>query len=210
MRYTKTSNTNSNELKYHWPIDEFSVKDVLGGADLYGPVNAKFTENRFRIANSALRLESGYYNLPIRDYFSGDFTLMVWLRKPSNAYDYERIIDCGPVTYDSVSLMISKGSSNKLFVQIKSSILEGSMVLGVNLWYHVTFVLKENICSIYVNGRLDAQGQVDFASNVNRTNCYLGKSLWDYNPNVKADFDDLKIFKKSLEPNEVFEEYLKS
>ena len=193
-------------MGFYWPIFKSSLKEVVNDANLYAPINAQLTSNRFGEANSAIRLTQGYYNLPVRDYFNGDFIVMLWLNKNILATDHERIIDCGPNKENSVALSISRGNSNKLFFQIGQKYLEGSKILEINVWHHVTFVLNGTLGLLYINGTLDSKGQVDVASNVTRNNCYLGRSLWN-NPNVNADFDDIKIFKKALDLEQIISEF---
>ena len=53
----------------------------IGIADLYGSVNASWTNDRFGTPNSALRLDNGYYEIPSSIYFGGSqFSILVWVK----------------------------------------------------------------------------------------------------------------------------------
>ncbi|CAF1104149.1 unnamed protein product [Brachionus calyciflorus] len=189
---------------FHWPIYKSDVKELVTRGDLYNPVNAAFAPNRFSEVDSAIRLTYGIYSLPLRDYFTSDFSFMAWIKINSLSTNGERLVECGSSLYDSIVFSVSNSNLNTPFMQMVNvqRYVYGSMKLEVNIWSHLTFILKGDIGYIYINGTLDAKDKLAFTTNVNRTVCLLGGSLWE-NPSLNADLDDLKIFKRVLNENEI-------
>ncbi|CAF0722725.1 unnamed protein product [Brachionus calyciflorus] len=197
-----TRNIGRYDPAFYWPIYKSSVKELVTGADLYNPYNSTFAQNRFGESDSAIKLNYGYYLIPGRRYFSGDFTFMSWIKKNSLATYYERIMECGSTVSDSIILSISDRHRNNHVINTGKAYIIGGIRTETNFWYHITFVLKENIASIYVDGKLDVKGGVDYPLDVNRTLCFLGKSSATI-PNLNADIDDIKIFNRALNENEI-------
>ncbi|CAF1095742.1 unnamed protein product, partial [Brachionus calyciflorus] len=190
---------------FYWPIYKSSVKELVTGADLYNPYNAAFAQNRFGESDSAIKLNYGNYLFPGRHYFTGDFTTMAWIKKNSLATNFERFIECGSSVSDTITMSVSDSNKNTLYISSSSVTVYGSIKIDMNIWYQITFVIKGNIASIYVNGKLDSQGQSVYPLNVNRTSCFLGKSSAG-NPNLNADIDDIKIFNRAFDASEIIEE----
>ncbi|CAF0757884.1 unnamed protein product [Brachionus calyciflorus] len=213
--YTRLLTFNLNGLSYYWPVFNSSANDVVSKADLYGPVNAIFISNRQGIPNSAIRLSIGYYNLPARKYFDGDFTLMAWIRL-TKTVNYQRFIDCGINKYVTVVASLSDGSTNKPYFAISNEnsqsvprvISAKPLILGV--WYHLTFNFKNKTIYYFRNGVLDISGKLDNPISINRTVCFLGKSQYQNDPNTSADFDDIKLFNKALNDDEILNQYHKN
>ncbi|CAF1024579.1 unnamed protein product [Brachionus calyciflorus] len=197
-----TRNIGRYDPAFYWPIYKSSVKELVAGADLYNPYNAKFAQNRFGESDSAIKLNYGYYFFPGRHYFTGDFTTMVWIKKNSLATYYERIMECGSTGSDTIIMSISDRNGNTHVINTGKAYIIGGIRTEINFWYHITFVLKENIASIYVDGKLDVKGRVDYPLDVNRTLCFLGKSSSTI-PYLNADIDDIKIFNRALDENEI-------
>ncbi|CAF0747157.1 unnamed protein product [Brachionus calyciflorus] len=201
---------------HYWPIFNSSTNDIISNADLYEPHNAFFIPNRMGFPNSAISLLRGYYNLPPRNYFNGDFTIMTWVKLTDSGH-FQRFIDCGIDKYKAVYISLSSGLTNKPHFKISydsdresfyALVSDNSLVIGV--WYHLTFIFKENFGYYYRNGVLDKSGILDHPMNITRTICYLGKSQYTgADPDISADFDEIKIFNRALNADEIFREYKK-
>ncbi|CAF0772421.1 unnamed protein product [Brachionus calyciflorus] len=200
-------NSGSHDSEYYWPIYKSSVKELVQGADLYNPINAAFTFDRFGEFGSAVKLSYGFYQFPARHYFSTDFSVTAWIKLNSIGSNAERLIECGSSTSDSIIMVVSNWNKNSAYFQmpnIRKSVV-GSVNLQINIWSHIAFILKGDIGLIYVNGTLDSQNLLGYPVVVNRTRCFLGKSLWS-NPNLNADLDDIKIFSRALDAEEIKQE----
>jgi hypothetical protein len=73
--YRKNSSQFVGLINY-WPIYSSLTTDMIGNKDLYNPVNANFSSDRFGNINSAIYLNNGYYQVPSGVYFYGDFTFI--------------------------------------------------------------------------------------------------------------------------------------
>ena len=70
--------------------------------------------------------------------------------------------------------------------------------LTIGKWQHLAFTIKGSTLSIYIDGILKYNGQTTPIINEYHTNIFFGKN--DF-PN--AEFDDIKIFNKSLSQSEI-------
>ncbi|CAF0766419.1 unnamed protein product [Brachionus calyciflorus] len=209
--YTRLSAFDLKGLVYYWPIFNSSTNDIVSRADLYEPVNAFIISNRFGIPKSAISLSVGRYKLPPRNYFDGDFTLMAWIRLTITSY-FQRFIDCGISKNNTVIVILSNGLSNRPQIcKNTNSYSELYFIsrtpLEIGVWNHLTFTFKNGLGSYYKNGVLDQQGTLEYPVNILRTNCFLGKSLLIQDPDASADFDDIKLFNRALDDDEIRQEY---
>ena len=67
----------------------------MSGANLFGGSNAGFSTDRLNSASSALNLNNGYLQAPSGKYFTGDFTISMWLKPQTqtSAGTYHRLLD---------------------------------------------------------------------------------------------------------------------
>ncbi|CAF0972787.1 unnamed protein product, partial [Brachionus calyciflorus] len=204
--YKRISRINLNKIAQYWPVFNSSTNEIFSGANMYGPVNVLFIPDRNGIPNSAIRLTRGYYSLPARNYFSGDFTIMSWV-KLTETLRFQRFIDCGSDRYKTVTLSLSYETTNKPYFKINydsySTEFYSDNALNLSVWYHLTFSLKDTIGYYYRNGVLDKSGGLIYSRNITRTSCYLGKSHFDNDPKASADFDDIKFFDRALSIDEI-------
>ncbi|CAF1083883.1 unnamed protein product, partial [Brachionus calyciflorus] len=175
-----------------------------------------FIPNRLGIPNSAISLSTGYYNLPPRNYFDGEFTLMAWTRLTKTAH-FQRFIECGIDRFKAVIASLSDGYSNRPHYTIFYGNSESSLrvisanPLEIGVWYHLTFTFKNKIGYYYRNGVMDKFGELEYPINITRTVCFLGRSQYpESDPDASADFDDIKIFNKALNEDEILKEYQKN
>jgi hypothetical protein len=72
-------------LIHYWPFF-MNVHDIINEADLYEGSNVTLTQNRFYKSDSALSLTQGYYKMPPRVYFNGNFSLLTWVKIKEISY----------------------------------------------------------------------------------------------------------------------------
>jgi hypothetical protein len=87
-----------NGLTNYWPILN-DLRDYIGSANMTpGTVSVNgtvgFGIDRFNNTDGAILLNNSYYTLPTRVYFSGDFTILAWVKLISYSSN-SRLIDCG-------------------------------------------------------------------------------------------------------------------
>ncbi len=201
-------------LTNYWTFNG-NVNDVVGNANLYGGVNAELTFDRFGKPNSALNLTNGYYQVPPGVYFNGtQFSISAWV-KVKNIRSSSRLIDFGFLNGgEVVMLALSNAMNGKPVFYFQSgadSFFGYSQVeLSLNQWQHLACVYSFPYYFIYINGTLvTAPGsQTTYSSfsinNVVRTSNFVGRSNWNFmDGDADADFDDLKIFNRSLSQQEI-------
>ena len=191
-----------------------NLSDVAGGAHLFGGSKYSFTTDRFGTPNSAIYFNQGYLEVPSGVYFSGDFTVTAWIYLKSYKY-FSSILEFSNgmnsdnidlLMYESTSYLsayVYKGSSSQYFETSSSSI-----VINLNQWYFVAFVLNSTTGYIYVNGNQIANGTLYVPNNIIRTKNYIGGTSWyltDYN--ADAIYDEIKIYNRVLSSSIIKDQY---
>jgi hypothetical protein len=191
-----------------------NLSDVVGGANLFGGSSYSFTTDRFNAPNAAIYFNQGYLEVPSGVYFSGDFTVTAWIYLKSYKY-FSSILEFSNGMYsDNIDLLmykstsylsayVYKGSSEQYFETSLSSI-----VINLNQWYFVTFVLNSTTGYIYVNGNQIANGTLYVPNNIIRTRNYIGGTSWyltDYN--ADAIYDEIKIYNIALSSSIIKDQY---
>lgn len=87
--YTAIDTFGARLLNY-WPMNNLS--DIVGEKDLFEGVNYLFTNDRFNNANSSIHFNDGFLKVPTGCYFSGDFSVVAWVKLNSNN-PYQRLFD---------------------------------------------------------------------------------------------------------------------
>ena len=191
----------------HWPIQNNTL-DIKGNAHLYNGVNVPFTTDRNE--KSAIRLTYGYYQVPAGVYFSGDFTISVWIRL-NKLVNWARIIDFGNGAPSNNIILASSNvaSGQPILILYNNTSTNTRVATGSSLkignWTHIAFTLNGSIGKIYMNGTFAALTPFLRPINISRSLNYVGKSNWATNENLNADLDDLMIFNRSLSESEINE-----
>jgi hypothetical protein len=84
---TQTTTTSSYSSSvacagHYWPIGKNAVTDVITGKNATS-ASPLFATDRFGVSNGAIQVNSGAnaWRLPNDTYFTGDFTMTMWLYK---------------------------------------------------------------------------------------------------------------------------------
>jgi hypothetical protein len=189
-----------------------NLSDVVGGANLYGGENYSFVPDRLGSPNSAIYFNSGYLQVPSGNYFSGDFTFTAWIYLKTNQpwlkiFDFGNNGDGGS---DNVGLAMnmtnSKISGFTYNSSSRLSIQASSIIINLNQWYFISFVLNVTTGYIYVNGNQVATNELLVPNNISRASNFIGKS----DLNADAMYDEFKIYKVALSSNDILNEYQSS
>lgn len=190
-------------LIHHWSFCD-TLNDAVGKAHLYSGENYSFISGSNGMSYSAIKLESGYLEVPQGVYFNGDFTISAWVRL--NVYSlWARLIDFGD-SHNGILFSLFNGySANPVllsrldaFVRVISN---ENLIIGE--WYHITGLLEKNLGKIYINGRLDSTTNLRSPNNISRYPNYIGKSHSSYDAYAFADIYDLKILNRALKNKEI-------
>jgi hypothetical protein len=77
-----------------WTFEQ-SLYDPVSATSLTTPTSVSFVADRFGIVNSAAYFNSGYATLPAAVYFSGDYSITVWVSIQSLVSGAPRLVDLG-------------------------------------------------------------------------------------------------------------------
>ena len=171
--------------------------------------SASFTNYRNNIVSSALDLNVGYVQAPEGVYFSGDFTITVWVMYRNIKSNYAKILDFGSPGIDEVILGVVETSGCiefTIFDAYQHIVNKANEPLREKQWYFLSTVLKDSKAAIYNNRILKQEGPSYRARNITSFTNYIGKSAWNNVPNTNGKIDELKIFNRALTESEILEE----
>jgi len=179
--------------------------DSVGGANVTGGINYGLTFDRFGNPNSALNLTNGYVQLPQGIYFSGPYTVTVWVYPMQMSASTSRIFEFangnGQYGWDAQFLSLTSLTIHWYnFIGTSPNILTSNRALTANSsWVHLAVTLDSSgIGTIYINGIPNVNKYMGLPSNVLRAYNYFGKSQWgDAYP--VAYYDEMKIYNGSMD-----------
>ena len=197
-----------NGLINYWSFTN-NVKDSIGTAHLYNGVNAYLTQDRFGYANSALRLNSGYYCVPPEVYFNGPFTTSVWVNAKSNGLSV-KVFDFsvnGPAT-DNIIFGLFKDATSFSYFEIFSFLsllntLCSNTNIVLNEWIHLAVTFDGSRTNFYYNGIFTGSSLQNQPRNIIRSTNYIGKSNLPQDALANAVYDELRIYNRVLDPTEI-------
>lgn len=162
-----------------------------------------FTNDRFNESNSAIFLNNGYLKLPTDFYFSGDFSIMLWLNLISNESNFN-LIYFSNQNSDTVSLKFSHDKIRIYVYQKYQHRYIETVSLDLKTWYHLAFVLNETKGSLYLNGIKVSQRKLLLPPyNVLRSDNYIG----DKETQGVFLLDGLKIYQGALSFNQIIDSF---
>ena len=135
-------------------------------------------------------------------------TFGCWFRSNSNK-DLTSIIDFGNGKNNNISLYIknNKLGINVLLMDKNKPIDNISFPINDNKWYHVVWTISPTLSgatyNIYLNNNMVFVSQGDYPINMERENCYLGKSNINSNPNFSGALSNFVMYQKVLSPKEI-------
>ena len=196
-------------LQNYWPIIKSSVDDTVGIANMYDGVNVSFTNDRFNNSNSAIDFNYGYYRIPPGEYVCGDFTFSVWAYIRNQVTYWNRFLDIGNgALSDNIAMTYSNGNNTNylnFYIYNGGSCLttDSPNPITFNTWHHYAFTLNHTVGSLYINGNLVASSTQNVPKCINRTSNYIGKSNWLGDSNANAIYDEIRLYNRALDMNEI-------
>ena len=170
---------------------------------------SSFTNDRNNRVASALDLNVGYVQAPEGVYFSGDFSITVWIMYTNLNSSSARILDFSSAGNYRVILGIFETSGCiefTIFNANKRIVNKATESLRINQLYFLGVVLKDSTAAIYYNGTLKHAGNSYQAGNIPSSDNYIGRSLFNSVRNTNGIIDELKIFNRALTQSDILEE----
>jgi hypothetical protein len=156
-------------LVLHWKLDDLSGTSA---ADSSGHANTGTLANgpiwTTGMSAGALSFDGVDDKVSATDKtnlrITGNISIAFWMKKTSEATDWQRLVGKGNSTVRSYGVWEESGAGKRLLFQQYNS--SGSSVLdlfsttnlNVGTWYHVACVVNGNNAQIYINGVLDSSG----------------------------------------------------
>jgi hypothetical protein len=203
---------NFKALLHHWILSD--LNDKKGNATLENSTNTNYAANRYRKPFQATEFKKGYYQISNSIEIENNFSVSAWVKLDSDK-QYNTLVSFADEKREN-SIWIGFSRLN-FHVEISNSLNENEndkMVstspLPIKIWTHVTFVLKNNMGYMYLNGISNSNAPLVAPIKAERNMNFIGKD--SHNSNLymaEAVYENLKIYKGALTPDESKEEYNK-
>lgn len=135
----------------------------------------------------------------------------LWFRSNSNK-NYTRILDFGNGKADNNICLYIYDNKIGFTIYLTNSVFDGHKLnlspnINDNKWNHLVLTIKpENSgskCLIYLNNKMVSSIQYVYPINMERKNCYLGKSNWDNDTNFSGAISNFVMYQKVLSEKEI-------
>jgi len=133
-----------------------------------------------------------------------------WFKSNNNS-DLTRIFDFanGPES-DNIVLGITNGmiNANIYITNISGDQTNLTTNINNNEWNHIVWIITKPIANIsnwiiYLNGQMVWNKTGNYPINIQRNNCYIGKSNWNSDPNFNGSIANFVMYQKELSNLEV-------
>lgn len=156
-------------------------------------------------ASLYFKTSSDYAMIPSAAVTRKTMTFATWFYSMS-ASSWQRIFDFGNDTDHYMFLTPSNGSEMRFVVKNggEEQILSVPKI-GLASWHHIAVTIGEDEVAIYVDGEKKAASSditirtTDFCP----TRCYIGRSQYASDPNLRGYLDDMRIYNYALSADEV-------
>lgn len=200
----------------YWPINDNDLADYVRYFDLVSNSTPVFVTDRYGRAKKAISVNSTRaISAPPGVYFASEFTITGWVNVYNSSIDHVRLIDFGINKQFTVMFTVSASpyfalSWNTSSVNISDSyyIVYSSVNAPSLKWNHFALTVNSSSAWFYMNGQLIALGNLEApVAKLLRTSCLIGQSQWSSDPSLNGEIDELKIFNRSLNADEIFYDY---
>jgi hypothetical protein len=201
-------------LLAHWKLDDAigtAAADVSGnnntGILLNGPSWTAGTRG------GALSFDGVDNSVSVADNpslrMTGDCTFALWVRKNSEAADWQRLIGKGNPMQRSYGLWEEAGAGKRILFQQYAA--DGTPIvnlfsnaqLDAGRWYHVACVVSGSAVSLYINGSLNATGIRSGTACTSADPLTLGYA--GYHAYFPGLLDEVRVYNKALSSTEIVE-----
>ena len=197
---------------HYWPINP-GLHDFVQGGQPNTSATATLADNRFGWTKSSLDINGWYLKTRPNYYFGGDFTISAWVWA-KNFTSGARIIDCGNgANMDNVVFSYSWLTTGKPFLFIvnqndSSANMISPVAILTQTWTFLAATLEGNTLKLYINGQFIISWNTNIVpEKVTRSACYFGFTDFSGVDPAYMYLDEIKIFDRSLQSNEVLKDY---
>lgn len=190
-----------------WDFEDNLNDDTQNMLDMASPSTPKYVADH-KVGDKSLSLSAQFVQLPYRVADSDELSVAMWVKWNTSTTQWQRIFDFGNDTEHYMFLTPNSGTSKMRFA-IKNGgdeqILDCPSKLSSYLWKHVVVTIGKDKTAIYVDGTEVASttGITIKPSDIRPVLNYLGRSQYTADPNISANYDDVRIFNYALSADEV-------
>jgi hypothetical protein len=164
--------------------------------------------------NNALNFDGldDYVNLgifPATSNFNNGFSFTSWVKW--NTFNYwSRLLELSNGPSNNNIVIANSEESNYLNFTIYSGSANSSFqsddTIVTNSWVHIAVTIDNSgFACIYLNGVLSSSAQLNIPVNVERTNCFIGRSTWNNDKYFKGTIDEVSIWNRALTNSEIID-----
>lgn len=190
-----------------WDFEDNLNDDTQNMLDMASPSTPKYVADH-KVGDKSLSLTAQFVQLPYRVADSDELSVAMWVKWNTSTTQWQRIFDFGNDEDHYLFLTPNSGTSKMRFA-IKNGgdeqILDCPSKLSSYLWKHVVVTMAKDKTAIYVDGTEVASttGITIKPSDIRPVLNYLGRSQYTADPNISANYDDVRIFNYALSADEV-------
>ena len=190
-----------------WDFEDNLNDDTQNMLDMASPSTPKYVADH-KVGDKSLSLTTQFVQLPYRVADSDELSVAMWVKWNTSTTQWQRIFDFGNDEDHYLFLTPNSGTSKMRFA-IKNGgdeqILDCPSKLSSYLWKHVVVTMGKDKTAIYVDGTEVASttGITIKPSDIRPVLNYLGRSQYTADPNISANYDDVRIFNYALSADEV-------
>jgi len=169
-------------------------------------INTILASNRYGKPYESREFKNGFITIPASIYIHNDFSISAWVNLTVNkAYNVlvsfanEEGSDLIWIGFKHLNFYVEISDSLNRVVQMMSN---NSLPKGC--WTHVTFVLKNSIGYMYLNGSLNNNAPLVEPNRVVREFNFIGKDSYDSSLYfAEGAFEHLKVYRGALTDKEI-------
>ncbi|MBI5216604.1 MAG: T9SS type A sorting domain-containing protein [Ignavibacteriae bacterium] len=180
--------------------------------------NPLLSNNRFNNSNSAFSFNgtnqyieiqdpNGVLNFDVNTQF---YSVCAWVKLSSLAHDQTFIVDRGDGDEPESYTLQYRASEQKFFADMWN--VPGNCPLwsttspSIDIWYHLSMVVDNQILKFYVNGVLQDQKNLCPSILVTENNLHkitIGRMVPQYSDYTEGVLDDIRIYNRALSASEI-------
>ena len=206
----------STTLSAYYPFNG-NTKDESGNGNHGVVMNAKLTTDRFNNPNSAYSFDGTDDYIAVAHSSSlnitGDITLCAWI-KTNTSVNHVGIIAKTDIS-DPRSGYLMYLDADKLGSTLlmnsslgKNGAVKSKTALNDGKWHHIVTTYTNNVMSMFVDGVLNNQIDYTFGINSNSQILTIGRDPYSSSRDFTGSIDDISIYSRALNNNEVQTLYL--
>jgi hypothetical protein len=172
--------------------------------------NSQFVADRYGNEGDAVRVtnSSNYLTAQPNAYYKNDFTVMGWVKFNENLPN-QAFVDFS-VEHERINTwrFFLKERTMRPCFEINNEFLTSKIALSENEWYHLAFLVEGVQGRMFVNGEVVVEKELFSEPSYvwRHVRNYVGRSHMLGRIVSNADFDEIKIFNRSLSKEEIEEE----